>query len=146
MGFRNIVFIILFAAAIGLFIRNCVRLIKYLKVGKKKDDRFDKTVERVKRVIIVAFGHSKLLRDAKAGMLHFFIFWGFVLFLFAVLEAFVQGLYSSFSLSFSGYFYSAVTLIEDVFGILVIVSVLYALYRRFVIHVKRLEVEKKRQA
>lgn len=143
MGFRNIVFIILFAVAIGLVIRNCVRLIKYLKVGKKKDDRFDKTGERIKRVIIVAFGHSKLLRDVKAGMLHFFIFWGFVLFLFAVIEAFVQGLYSSFSLSFSGYFYSAVTLIEDVFGILVIVSVLYALYRRFVIHVKRLEVEKK---
>jgi Fe-S oxidoreductase/nitrate reductase gamma subunit len=142
MGLKNIVFTILFAAAIGFFIRNCLRLIKYLKVAKKKDDRFDKIGQRIKRVIIVAFGHSKLFRDPKAGILHFFIFWGFVLFLFAVVEAFIQGFYSPFSLSSTGWFYSAVTLIEDVFGVLVIVSVLYALYRRFVIHIPRLEVEK----
>ena len=43
----------------------------------------------------------------------------------------------------AGTFILPLQLIEDVFGILVIVSVLYALYRRFVIHVKRLEVEKK---
>jgi Fe-S oxidoreductase/nitrate reductase gamma subunit len=142
MELKNIVFIILFAAAMGFFISNCIRLIKYLKIGKKKDDRFNEIGERLKRVVIVAFGHSKLFRDPKAGILHFFIFWGFVLFLFAVLEAFIQGFYSPFSLSFTGWFYSAVTLIEDVFGVLVILSVLYALYRRFIIHVPRLEVEK----
>jgi Fe-S oxidoreductase len=32
--------------------------------------------------------------------------------------------------------------IEDVLGLLIIISVLYALYRRFIIHVPRLEVEK----
>jgi Fe-S oxidoreductase/nitrate reductase gamma subunit len=143
MGFKNIVFIFLFVAAIRFFILNCCRLIKYLKVAKKKDNRFGNIGERIKRVVIVAFGHSKLFRDPKAGILHFFIFWGFILFLFAVIEAFIQGFYSSFSLSFSMWFYTAITFIEDVFGVLVILSALYALYRRFIIHIPRLKVEKR---
>ena len=85
---------------------------------------------------------TKLLRDPKAGILHLFIFWGFILFIFAVLESIIQGFYSPFSLRFAGPVYSAITLIEDIFSLLVIASVLYALYRRFVIHVPRLEVEK----
>ena len=143
MGLKNIVFIILFALSMGFFIRNCFRLAKCINVAKKKDDRFNEFGERVKHVIVVAFGHSKLFWDVKAGILHFFIFWGFILFLFTVLEAFIQGFYSSFSLSFSGWFYSAVTFIEDIFGVLIILAVLYALYRRFIIHIQRLEVEKK---
>ena len=146
MGLKNIIFVVLFAGAMAFFIRNCLRLIKYLKVAKKKDDRFDNAGQRIKRVIIVAFGHSKLFRDPKAGILHLFIFWGFILFLFAVLEAFIQGFYSPFSLAFTGWFYSAVTLIEDAFGVLVILSVLYALYRRFIIHIPRLEVDKNGKA
>ncbi|MDR3625512.1 MAG: (Fe-S)-binding protein, partial [Ignavibacteriaceae bacterium] len=142
MGLKNILFTILFAAGIGFFIQNCCKLIKYLSVAKKKDDRFGEIGERIKRVIIVAFGHSKLFRDPKAGILHFFIFWGFILFLIAILEAFVQGFYSPFSLAFTGRFYSVVTFIEDIFGALVILSVLYALFRRFIVHIPRLEVEK----
>jgi hypothetical protein len=93
MGLKNIVFTILFIIAMGYFIRNCINLIKYLKVAKKKDVRSDQIGKRLKRVITIAFGHSKLFRDPKAGLLHFFIFWGFVLFLFAVLEAVIQGFY-----------------------------------------------------
>jgi Fe-S oxidoreductase/nitrate reductase gamma subunit len=142
MGLKNIAFIILFIPAIGFFIQNCIRLIKYLKVAKKKDGRFNEIGKRIRRVIVIAFGHSKLLRDPKAGILHFFIFWGFVLFLFAIVETFIQGFYSPFSLAFTGRFYSVVTFIEDIFGVLVIISVLYALYRRFIVHIPRLEVEK----
>jgi len=82
------------------------------------------------------------MRDPKAGILHLFIFWGFVLFIFAVLETITQGFYSPFSLSFLGPFYGVITFIEDIFSILVICSVLYALYRRYVIHVPRLEVDR----
>ncbi len=111
-------------------------------VGKKKDFRFDKIGERIKQVLVVAFGQKKLLRDPVAGTIHFLIFWGFMLFLFAVLEALVQGFYSGFTLSFLGPVYSLITIIQDVFGILVLVSCLIALYRRFVQKVKRLQVDK----
>lgn len=111
-------------------------------VAKKKNNRFDKIGERIKRVITVAFGQSKLLRDPIAGSIHFMIFWGFMLFLFAVLESILQGFYSSFSFSFLGPLYIPITLVQDVFGLLVIAAIVISLLRRFVFKVKRLEVGK----
>ncbi len=142
MGLKNIIFILVFLAAFIFFYYSCRRLILQMRVAKKKDDRFDKIGERIKRVLKIAFGQSKLLRDPFAGTIHFLIFWGFMLFLFAVIEALIQGFDPGFSLAFTGYFYSAVTFIQDVFALLVIISVLIALYRRFVVHVPRLEVDK----
>ena len=142
MEIKNIAFIIVFLAALGFFTFSCRNLIRNMLVAKKKDNRFGKPGERIKKVLTVAFGQSKLFRDFKAGILHFIIFWGFVLFLFAVVEAFIQGFYSPFSLSVTGPFYSVVTFIEDIFGLLIIISVLFALYRRYILHIKRLEVDK----
>ena len=142
MELKNIIFLIVFLSAAGFFIWSCRNLIKYMFVAKKKDDRFGDIGKRIKRTLIVAFGQSKLLRDKKAGILHFLIFWGFMLFLFAVIEALIQGFYSPFNLEFAGPIYSAITFVQDIFGVLVILSCLYALYRRFILHVPRLEVDK----
>jgi len=142
MEIKNIIFILIFLAAIVFFIYSSRNLVRYMLTGRKKDDRSGNAGQRLKKVLVVAFAQSKLFRDFKAGILHFFIFWGFVLFLFAVLEAFIQGFYSQFSLSNTGLFYSAVTFIEDIFGLLVIISVIYALYRRYIVHIKRLEVDR----
>lgn len=125
-----------------VFIWSCRKLIKYMLVAKKKDDRFDKIGVRLKRVWVIAFAQTKLLRDPKAGILHLIIFWGFVLFLFAVIEAIIQGFYSPFTFEFMGAFYSAMTFIQDIFSILIILSCLYALYRRFIQRIPRLEVDK----
>lgn len=146
MGLKNIIFILVFLTAVILFVFSSRKLIRQMLVAKKKDDRFDRIGDRIKRVLKIAFGQSKLLRDPFAGTIHFLIFWGFMLFLFAVVEALIQGFYSNFSLAFTGYFYSAVTLVQDVFGVLVILSVLVALYRRFIAHIPRLEVEKAHKA
>ncbi len=142
MTIKNIVFILVFVSAISFFIWSCRNLIKYMMVAKKKDDRFDEIGMRIKNVLKIAFGQSKLLRDPAAGMTHFLIFWGFMLFLFAVIEALLQGFYSGFSLSFLGPFYSIITIIQDIFGLLVILAVLNALFRRFVIKIPRLQVDK----
>ncbi|QQS37840.1 MAG: 4Fe-4S dicluster domain-containing protein [Ignavibacteriales bacterium] len=145
MGLKNGIFIIIFISASVFFIKNSLNLIKYLKVGKKQDNRFDNIPARLKKVWTIAFAQSKLLRDPVAGTLHLLIFWGFVLFLFAVIEAIIQGFYSSFSLSFLGPFYSVITIIQDFFGVLVIIAVLASLYRRFIKKVPRLMVDKSGQ-
>jgi Fe-S oxidoreductase/nitrate reductase gamma subunit len=141
MDLKNIIFIIFFLSAIGFFTYSCSRLYKYLKVAKKKDDRSSNIAFRIKRVLVVAFGQSKLLRDPIAGSIHFLIFWGFMLFLFAVIEAIIQGFNSDFNLSFLGILYTAITFVQDFFGVLVILAVLFSLYRRFIQRVPRLEVE-----
>jgi len=139
---KNIIFILIFILAVSAFLWNCRKLIKYMLIGMKKDNRLDKISERIKRVVIVAFGQSKLFRDFPAGILHFLIFWGFVLFLFAVIESIIQGFYTPFNLSFTGPLYSLITFVQDLFGVLVILACLYALYRRFILHIPRLEVDK----
>ncbi|MCK7524468.1 MAG: hypothetical protein MZV64_46010 [Ignavibacteriales bacterium] len=98
MELKNIIFIIVFVAVFGFFAYSVNNLIKYLKVAKKKDDRFDNIPTRLKRVWNIAFAQTKLLRDPVAGTLHLLIFWGFVLFIFAVIETIFQGFYSPFSL------------------------------------------------
>jgi Fe-S oxidoreductase/nitrate reductase gamma subunit len=142
MELKNIIFILFFISATAFFLFSCRNLILYMKTAKKEDDRFNNIGKRIKRVWTIAFVQTKLLRDPKAGILHLIIFWGFVLFLFAVIETVIQGFYSGFTLEFAGILYSAVTLVQDVFGVLVITACLYALYRRFIQHIPRLEVDK----
>ncbi|MCK5086150.1 MAG: respiratory nitrate reductase subunit gamma, partial [Melioribacteraceae bacterium] len=113
------------------------RKYSFIKTGQK-ENRFDKPRERIKNVLKIAFGQSKLLRDPIAGTIHFLIFWGFILFLFAVLEAIIQGFYSPFTIEFLGPFYSAITLTQDIFGILVLIAIDFALIRRYILNVERL--------
>ena len=142
MTIKNIIFIIVFFSSAAFFWYSCRNLIRYMFVAKKKDDRFDNPGKRLARTWKIAFMQTKLLRDPAAGVLHIFIFWGFILFIFAVVETIIQGFYTPFSLSFLGPVYSVITVIEDVFSLLVICSVLFALFRRYVIHIPRLEVDK----
>jgi len=65
-----------------------------------------------------------------------------MLFLFAVIESLIQGFYSPFSLSFLGPVYSVITLIQDLIGVMVIIAITWALLRRFVFRIPRLQVDK----
>lgn len=138
---KNYIFIAVFIVAVGFFIYSCLRLISYLKLAKP-ENRFDKVGERLKNVLLIAFGQSKLLREPIAGVLHFLIFWGFMLFVFAVLEAIIQGFYSAFTLVFLGPLFSFITIVQDIFGLFVIAAVLFSFYRRFIQKVDRLIVDK----
>ena len=142
MTIKNYLFILVFLLAFGLLFWSCRNLFLYMKVAKKKDNRFDDIGKRIGNVVKIAFGQSKLLRDPFAGTVHFLIFWGFMLFLFVVVEAIIQGFYSSFSLSFLGPVYSIITFVVDIFGVLVILAVITALVRRYFLNIPRLQVDK----
>ncbi len=139
MELKNIIFLIFFVFSSGLFIWSCRNLYRHMMVAKKKDNRFDKIGERLKRVWTIAFAQKKLLRDPVAGTVHLLIFWGFLIFILAVLEALIQGFYAPFSLSFLGPVYSVITIVQDVFSVIVIIASLYALYRRYIQKIPRLD-------
>lgn len=138
MEIKNIIFIVVFIAAFGFLAFNIKRLLTYLSVGQD-DNRFDSPMKRIANVLKIAFGQSKLLREPVAGIIHFLIFWGFVLFVFAVLESIVQGFYSPFTFEFLGPVFTVITLVQDIMIVLVAISIIYALLRRFVIKVERLQ-------
>ncbi|MBN2571763.1 MAG: 4Fe-4S dicluster domain-containing protein [Ignavibacteriales bacterium] len=140
METKNIIFLIIFIAAFVILFFSLRKFLKHLSIGQK-ENRSNRIVERIINVLKIAFLQSKLLRYRIAGIIHFFIFWGFIVFLLAVLEAIIQGFYTQFSFQFLGRLYKIITLIQDIFILLVFFAVLTALFRRFVLRVKRLEVD-----
>ncbi len=142
MDIKNIVFLVILILAFGFFIYSARNLIRYMLVAKKADNRFDKIGTRLLNALKYAIGQKKLFRFRFAGIVHSLIFWGFLLFLFAVVEALIQGFYPSFNYESTGFFYSLVTFVEDFFGALVMLAVIAAVYRRVIIKVPRLEVGK----
>lgn len=90
MTIKNVIFIVVFLSAFGFLSWSLRNLFLYMKVAKKKDNRFDDVGRRIGNVLKIAFGQSKLLREPVAGTVHFLIFWGFILFLFAVIEAIIR--------------------------------------------------------
>src|SRR3972149_1679936 len=103
MELKNIIFILFFLVSILFFIWSCRNLVHYMLVAKKKDNRFDKIGERLKRVWVIAFAQTKLLRDPKAGILHLIIFWGFLFSFYSQLYG-----HALFGYNFyPGYFFSS---------------------------------------
>jgi len=108
----------------------------------KPENRWDMVSERIKHMLRVAFGQSKILRDRSAGLIHAIIFWGFLVFLFTAVESMIQGFFPGFSWSFLGPVYSLISLSTDIFSILIIIAIILSLIRRFVIRVPRLQLER----
>lgn len=141
MTVRNIIFLLVFILALAAFSFNVRRLISYLLIGKP-DRRTDRTWKRLKNVFFIAFGQTKLFREPVAGIMHFLIYWGFIVLLLAILEAIGEGIVPGFSLAFLGPLYPPFVFLTDLLGVLVIAAVLMALYRRYVSRPKRLEVDR----
>ena len=139
MTLNALLFALVFLAALAFFARNVVRLVGYLRLGKK-EDRFSGAGGRLRRVLTIAFGQSKLLREPLAGLLHLLIFWGFVVLLSAVLESVGEGLFPGFSFSFLGPLYDPLLVLVDLFGALVVISVLVSIVRRLFAPPARLRV------
>ncbi len=138
MGLSNIFFTIVLLASLVFFGFSARRLLSYLQVGKP-EDRFDRPPERLRRVIKIALLQTKLLREPLAGFMHCAIFWGFLALIAAVVESIGEGITGHFSFRFLGRIYSLITFTQEIFCVLVVVSVALALWRRFISRVKRLQ-------
>lgn len=139
---RAILFTVILLSAILFFLKNVSKILSYIKLGRP-ENRFDRVQERLKNVVSIAFGQSKLLREPAAGIIHFLIFWGFVLFGLAVIESMLQGWYRPFTLEFTGPFYLLITGVQDILGLLVITSILFSFYRRYIQKIPRLQTTTK---
>lgn len=139
MELKVLLFIIVLVVSFGGLFYSLYKKLGYLKIGQP-DNRFDNIPERIKNVLKIAIGQSKIMRDPIAGPLHVMIFWGFLVFLFAVVEGIIQGLFPSFNLEFLGPFFTIISFAQDVFIVLVIIAIIFALVRRWIVKVDRLDV------
>lgn len=137
---KTLLFSVLFISAIGFFLFSVSNFLKYLKIGKK-ENRLNNIGQRIANTLKIAIFQAKLFRHKFAGFLHIIIFWGFLSLLIVVVEGFIEGFIHGFSFSFLGKFYSVITFTQDFFGLLVLVTVIFSLFRRYIGTPKRLQVE-----
>src|SRR5262249_53569804 len=136
ISMRSVLFAILLVAALGCFGYSSRRLVRFLSIGRK-DNRLNKIAARLKNVLIVAFGQTRLLRDPLAVWMHFFIFWGFVILLSGILEAIVEGFRPGLTLELLGPLFPPLAAVQETIGALVVVSVLIALFRWMLVPPRR---------
>ncbi len=133
---RQTLFALVFIASLGWFAFNARKLVRSLQIGRQ-ENRFDSPGARLRNVIVIAFGQSKLLREPLAGLTHLFIFWGFIILLTAVLEAIAEGLLPGFTLAILGPLFAPVSVLQETVGILVVLSCVIGLARWYIFPPKR---------
>jgi Fe-S oxidoreductase len=136
----SVVFLFVLVLAVGFFALNVQRLVSYLQLGVG-EDRTDHPLVRLKNVLVIGIAQKKIFRDPIAGPMHALIFWGFMVLTVGTIEIVIAGVFPrfSFALLLPDALYRLYSLSQDVFALLVIAAVGFALYRRLVLHPKRLE-------
>ncbi|MCG2611569.1 (Fe-S)-binding protein [Flavobacterium sp. SM15] len=133
----NILFAILLILGGGYFAQNIKKLIRNIKLGQDVD-RSDNSSERWKNMTMIALGQSKMVRRPIAGILHIFVYVGFVIINIEVLEIVIDGLFGTHrALSFLGGFYNFLIGSFEILALLVIVAVVTFWIRRNVVKLKR---------
>jgi Fe-S oxidoreductase len=139
MSLEPVIFLLILIAAFGLFGWQVSRLISVLSRGKP-ENRYDRPARRLGSVLRIAFGQTKLLREPFAGLLHFFIFWGFIILLSAVAESIGEGLVPGFSFRGLGSLYPPLAFFQDMIGLCVVIAVTVSMARRLFAPPRRLAV------
>ncbi|MDB4884276.1 MAG: protein of unknown function cysteine-rich region domain protein [Gemmatimonadetes bacterium] len=140
MTAQNVVFLFVLVLGAGFFALNVQRLVSYLQLGVA-EHRTDHPLVRLRNVFEIGIAQKKIFRDPVAGPMHALIFWGFMVLTAGTVEILIAGVFPSFSfaLLLPKALYAAYSASQDVFALLVIAAVGFALYRRLVLHPKRLE-------
>src|SRR2546430_1587152 len=118
-------------AAVTYFVFRARWVYRMLRLGPS-ENRFDRVPERIRGVLSYVGLHTRMFRNLYSGILHFFIFWGFVVLLTAIIQAFGDGIAPGFSLALIGGD-TWIAFLQDLFGVLVLVGVAMALVNRLII-------------
>lgn len=133
----NILFAVLLILGGGYFAQNVKKLIRNIKLGHDVD-RSDNPSERWKNMAMIALGQSKMVRRPVAGILHIFVYIGFVIINIEVLEIVIDGLFGTHrAFSFMGGFYDFLIGSFEILALLVLVAVITFWTRRNIIKLKR---------
>ncbi|MFQ5945070.1 MAG: heterodisulfide reductase-related iron-sulfur binding cluster [Anaerolineae bacterium] len=117
-------------AAATVFLYRFGRLGLYVAQGQP-EVRWDRPAERLKNLLVYVFGHRRLLSWRYSGILHFFIFWGFVILLTTIVELFWDGFFPDTPLPVLSN-NAPLSLLQEIFIVLVLVGIGMALYNRLV--------------
>lgn len=138
----QIIFALALAAATYLFARNVGKIRRNINLGKPLD-RTDNPSLRLKTMLRVAFGQSKMVVRPIPGILHFIVYIGFVLINIEVLEIIIDGLAGTHRIFMSplGSLYTAAVGFFEILGVMVLLACVFFLTRRYISKVPRLNMK-----
>lgn len=133
----NIFFALILALGIGFFAINIKKIIRNIKLGRDID-RNDNPAARWNNMAMIALGQSKMVKRPVSGIMHIFVYVGFIIINVEVLEIVIDGLFGTHRVfSFLGSFYSFLIGSFEILALLVLVAVTVFFVRRNIIRIKR---------
>ncbi|GAB0155624.1 (Fe-S)-binding protein [Chryseobacterium sp. Alg-005] len=139
----NIIFLILLVAGFGLFAKSLQKIYRNIRLGRDIN-RSDRKPERWETMARVAMGQSKMVKRPVAGILHLFVYVGFIIINIELVEIIVDGLFGThrFLATILGHgFYNAFTATLEILALLVVIGVVVFFIRRNFYGVKRLTMK-----
>jgi len=113
----------------------------YLMMAGDADNRFDRLGDRVRALLGIGFGQSRLLYERNAGWMHVAIFAGFLVVSLRTVTLLGMGFDPDYHLpGFGGGLGTVYAFLKDTFALIVVVALAYAGWRRFVVKPPRLHL------
>ena len=126
----NSIFLIALAIGVVFFVKNCKKILRNINLGYSTDHSDQKST-RWKNVIRIALGQSKMVVRPVAGLMHIFVYVGFIVINIEVLEIIIDGIFGTHRIfSFMGVFYNILIASFEILAILVLVGVIIFWFRR----------------
>lgn len=135
---QQIAFIITLCVAIYFIRKRILRLRANINLGKEKSIS-DRTGERFKNMLLMAFGQKKMFKRVTPAMLHFFIYAGFLIINLEVLEFVIDGIAGTHRIfaPYLGSFYNVLMNGFEFLAAAVLISCVIMLVRRNIMKLKR---------
>ncbi|MCU0234267.1 MAG: hypothetical protein MUE90_09605, partial [Thermoanaerobaculales bacterium] len=131
LGISGVVwFWVLTIIGVGGVVLSLGRRFQLLGTGRP-DDRFDRLGERFRHMMVYALGQKRMFDDPFAGLYHLLIFYGFLVVSLRTVTMVLEGLFAGWELPLlhtsvgHAYLFS-----KDVFELLVLVGLAFAIWRR----------------
>lgn len=139
MQTKEIVLTISILSAFGFHLWSVFRIYRFVRLGKASYDPIENTGWRIKSILTYFFGQKSVVREP-SGWGHFFIFWGFIILGMATMEMFTRGYNPTFHWgNVLGHgVESVLATCFDFLGFTVIVAIVIAFIRGFIIRPDRL--------
>lgn len=137
---QQIIFValILFAARFaGRKFKNIYDII----LSGKPENRSDKPAERLRQMLLLAFGQKKMFRNLLPAILHFFIYAAFVITQIELIEIFIDGTFGIHRFFWNyiplGAFYTFIISFIEILSVLALIATIAFLARRNVLKIPR---------
>jgi len=135
----NIIFALLLLIGVGFFVKNVRYLIRNIKLGQAVN-RTDNPKNRLKNMLLVAFGQKKMFKRPIPALLHFALYTAFIITQIELIEIITDGLFGThrfFKPILAGFYTFIISFIE-ILSILALTATFIFFYRRNMLKLPRL--------